>query len=364
MLKKEFGSRWVRWALFSLFSRNFGMFYDVLMFWKWRPPAAFVLHFFGPGRHACPFGPLGPTCRRTGEVYCLYRCRRKNTKGHGFTWNLEMVNCKLGWMVLKTVLVFEDTMPMFFLEITLTNNWMYRNGAAFHVFHYNYCRPNPVGGKFYPFHRQSNNIQCLYIAFYIYSIASYFCNTGAFVPHESNDLWWPTGGWSPPNPSVLTPEDPEIEDSLGDMAQRYKDTVRSDVIKGPGEGLVEFGIGILLSLLEDGSFSSEDSLQIAVAKGFFTSNVAGEKLKEDIKDSKRGLLQVAWLISRINGWDPRCQVWKPSICSIFHGLCYGVRHIHLHQPFSHLLKMGFFTSFPTNPICNFWHQDSWFLNQK
>lgn len=36
-------------------------------------------------------------------------------------------------------------------------------------------------------------------------------------------------GGDPPNPSVLMPEDPEIEDSLGDMAQRYKDTVRSDV---------------------------------------------------------------------------------------------------------------------------------------
>ena len=45
-------------------------------------------------------------------------------------------------------------------------------------------------------------------------------------------------GGDPPNPSVLTPEDPEMEDSLGDMAQRYKDTVRSDVFWCPGEGLV------------------------------------------------------------------------------------------------------------------------------
>lgn len=37
-----------------------------------------------------------------------------------------------------------------------------------------------------------------------------------------------------------TPEDPEIEDSIGDMAQRYKDAVRSDVIQGPKiEGKVE-----------------------------------------------------------------------------------------------------------------------------
>ena len=94
------------------------------------------------------------------------------------------------------------------------------------------------------------------------------------------------------------------------------------------------GRGILLSLSEDGSFSSEDSLQIAVAKGFFTSNVAGGKLKEDIKDSKSGLLQVAWLTFKesmveILGTKPESLPFVP-----LHGLRNGVQHIHLQQPFS------------------------------
>ena len=115
-------------------------------------------------------------------------------------------------------------------------------------------------------------------------------------------------GVIPPNPSVLTPEDPEIEDSLGDMAQRYKDTVRSDVIKGPGEGLVEFGIGILLSLLEDGSFSSEDSLQIAVAKGFFYFQCSGGKVEGRYQRQQTwplasGLIDIKnqWLRSSVPG---------------------------------------------------------------
>ena len=73
-----------------------------------------------------------------------------------------------------------------------------------------------------------------------HSVASYCWNTGAFVPHESFQKPADQLGGDPPTPSVLTPEDPEMEDSIGDMAQRYKDTVRSDVIQGPKiEGKVE-----------------------------------------------------------------------------------------------------------------------------
>ena len=65
--------------------------YNDLTFWKWAtwpPPVAFGILSSQPGRHVCPFGPLGPRCRRTGEVYC---CWRKNT-GKEIWWCSEMVH--------------------------------------------------------------------------------------------------------------------------------------------------------------------------------------------------------------------------------------------------------------------------------
>lgn len=84
-----------------------------------------------------------------------------------------------------------------------------------------------------------------------HSVASYFWNTGAFVPHESFQKPADKLGGDPPTPSVLMPEDHEIEDSIGDMAQRYKDTVRSDVIQGPKiEGKVEKEAFIMIWILD------------------------------------------------------------------------------------------------------------------
>ena len=132
------------------------IFWDVLTFWKWatwRPPVAFVMRFFHPGRHVYPFGRLGPRCRRTGEVHCW---GRKKTKGHWFTWNLEMVNCKLGWRMLKWFLFFEDRTPV-------VVSW----NCFGMMQHFIYWIVNPVPWeKILPlsYHRQSNEFN-LPIAF-------------------------------------------------------------------------------------------------------------------------------------------------------------------------------------------------------
>ena len=180
--------------------------YNDLTFWKWAtwpPPVAFGILSSQPGRHVCPFGPLGPRCRKTGEVYC---CWRKNT-GKEIWWCSEMVH------TLEVWLNDDERTPV-------VASWNYCNQPLRNV-----ITDNPI---------TSNKST---------AFCSFILDATWVKPFVMTNL-----GWDPLNPSVLTPEDPEMEDSLGDMAQRYKDTVRSDVFWCPGEGLLGLEIKILLSL--------------------------------------------------------------------------------------------------------------------
>ena len=121
------------------------------------------------------------------------------------------------------------------------------------------------------------------------------------------------------DPFDVDAEDPEIEDSIVDMAQRYKDTVRSDVIQGPKiEGKVE----------------REDFIMIWILDNIFGNNFwylmedmisTKETLPEVIGNDKSTWGETATLAIEevwftINGWDPKCQVRTFFINSLPHHL--------------------------------------------
>ena len=130
-----------------------------------------------------------------------------NTQGHWFTWNFGEAKLEI-WLNDVEWFVFKDRTPSVVLVklFNYSNHFFGMVSSTLHVY----------------------TIQVLYIFW-----------------EEKLPLS------DPPTPSVLTPEDPEIEDSIADMAQRYKDTVRSDVIQGPKiEGKVEKEDFIMIWILD------------------------------------------------------------------------------------------------------------------
>ena len=219
-----------------------------------------------------------------------------NTQGHWFTWNLERLNWKFGWMRLKGSCLKLEHQSVF--------QWNYSNhlfgmvSSTLHV----YTITSIVyllGVKVTLVIDNPITLQ--------HSVASYFCNMEALVSLSHSicitKTSWPAGRRSS-DPFGVDAEDPEIEDSIGDMAQRYKDTVRSDVIQGPKiEGKVEKEAFIMIWIFDY-------ILDILWKIWYQPKKLSQEMSPEVIGNDKSRWGETATLTIQevrltLNSWDPR-----------------------------------------------------------